>query len=118
MSEPFRTALDLSDISRTLLNETWVKLLENHQHNFALVIPGDGAAWIVFFDDHLGVFDELPVESVRSAESALARNRFRKIRGGELEHLFGDPSVYFGESSFHPQQHPRGRIYSTGAYWT
>lgn len=112
-----RPSIDLSRLSHGLLGDTWVKLLENHQQNFALIVPSDPGCRLVFFSDHLGVFDELALPDSKQAESALRRNGFVPTEHGTYDGLFGDITDYFSGSEFHARPHPNGRIYSSGRYW-
>lgn len=98
-------------------NDYWVKIVEFLQQNWALIEENESSAnvTIVFFGDTSGVFDTLNYPSKEDAVTALVKNGFYK---------YLDPNENFTEfiacpqPPFHWRDHPNGRIYSSGRYWS
>ncbi len=68
---------------------------------------------MVFYGDTRGVFDELEFASREEAEKALVRNGFSNYqKDSEAQKNIGLP-----RGDFHVQEHPNGRIYSSGRFW-
>jgi len=98
-------------------NEYWIKIVEFLQQNWALIEPGkeSSGVTIYFFGDTSGVFDTIDYPEKDQAEKALLNNGFKK---------YLDPEEKFTEFISCPQppfewrNHPNGRIYSSGRFWT
>jgi hypothetical protein len=96
--------------------ELWVKVIEMLQQNWALIEdkPDSSIVTIYFLSDTSGVFDTIDYPSREFAERALRINGFS-------EYL--DPNenftefIYPPQSPYHWNEHPNGRIYSSGRYW-
>jgi hypothetical protein len=95
--------------------DPWFKVVEMLQQNWAFISPHSASECIVYFvSDDSGVFDEIRCASIASAEEALLRNGFRRLcedpRASEFLSAPGGP--------FDRREHPNGRIYSSGRFWT
>lgn len=107
--DPFRgEKLDL--VSR----DFWVKFLENHQQNWALIEEVEGGeATVYFLAETSEIFDELPFPSTTAASEGLLRNGFRRFQTfDEARKLFAAPSPPFHRLRF---QFP---VYSSGDHWS
>ena len=100
-------------IPDNLANDPWFKIVDFLQQNWAVIIDGEKSALVVFYGDTCGVFDEISFGSVDQATQALVRNGFSKYK--EDVEAPGFISLPLGE--FHEQEHPNGRIYSSGRFW-
>ena len=95
----------------------WFKVVEMLQQNWALidrrVLEGERVR-VYFLGDGGGVFDELEFASIREARKGLGRNGFQHYAKDEDAQDFISPP----EPPFIRREHPNGRIYSSGEYWT
>jgi hypothetical protein len=96
-------------------NEYWVKLLENHSSNWAVIdeLP-DGLgfrAW--FFDGSSWIFDYLDFLSKDDAEVTLKKNHFSEY----TEQEFGFLGYPEGDFQWWMPEKPSDRPYSTGKFW-
>ena len=96
-----------------MAEDPWFKIVEMLQHNWAVVIEDEGAVVVVFYGDTCGVFDELQFNSLDEATNALLRNGFRKYKEDERAQGF----IALPQGDFRVQEHPGGRIYSSGRFW-
>lgn len=92
----------------------WLKSLDNHQTNWALLDddPAGSHCTVFFFHELSGVFDRLSFPTARLAETALRYNGF-----GRLLEWHDAPDGYAPPPPFFEDQHPNGPIYSSGRYW-
>ena len=93
-------------------SDFWVKVLPNHQKNWAVIEPmHDGTTTIFFVNDASCVFDQIKCESRRAAEAALCLNGFQNFKESDTS-IFCQPSGPFVSAS-----HYNGLIYSSGKFW-
>ena len=91
----------------------WMKVVDFLQHNWALIDDQPGGARVWFVHDLSGVFDDMYFADRHAAEQALTRNGFERFRD-----LSGySASLQPPEPPFETDQHPNGRIYSSGRLW-
>ena len=102
-----------TEIPRDLADDPWFKVVEMLQQNWAVIVEQDEAALLVFYGDTCGVFDQIAFDDRSSAEDALRRNGFRKLRDDPKAQEF----IAVPEGEFHEQAHPNGFIYSSGRFW-
>jgi hypothetical protein len=98
-------------------HDYWVKVVEMLQHNWALMDRDalDGRRVRGYFlSDGGGVFDALDFDSMLEAERGLRRNGFQRYREDEEVQEFTSPP----DRPFYKREHPNGKIYSSGDYWT
>ena len=93
----------------------WFKVVEFLQTNWALSDQQEQGQVVVWFiGDTSGVFDELRFASTREAEASLVRNGFRRCDSdAEAASFLTPPSP-----PFVVREHPNGRIYSSGRFWS
>jgi hypothetical protein len=92
----------------------WVKVVEMLQQNWALIEPEGDQVTVYFLHDLGGVFDEIPYGSLREAQTALRLNGFRRFdEDPSYAEIFARP-----EPPFRRVEHPSGRIYSSGQFWS
>ncbi len=92
----------------------WLKSLENHQTNWALIDEEavDGMCTALFIHELSGVFDRIFFRSRPEAEIALRFNGF-----GRLAEWADAPADLAPPPPFFEDEHPNGPIYSSGQYW-
>ena len=92
----------------------WVKIVDFLQQNWALIEDAAAGVVVVYFmGDTGGVFDTLAFRSRRDAERGLRRNGFRRFDEDEKIKSF----LMVPTEPFHWDEHPNGRIYSSGRFW-
>lgn len=92
----------------------WIKVVDFLQCNWALVDEDANSGATIFFMHELsGVFDTLTYPTKPEAELALRRNGFERIEESPYE----DWRLAAPKPPFKPDQHPNGRIYSSGRFW-
>lgn len=92
----------------------WVKVVDFLQQNWALVDDvGAEHSRVFFLTDTAGVFDEMTFDSAAEAAAALERNGFRRYSEIGETRSYRPPSPPFLR-----RDHPSGRIYSSGRFWT
>ena len=99
-------------ISKRAARDPWFKVVEMLQQNWAVIVPRNDHALIVFYDDNCHVFDQITSPSVSAAKGALLRNGFSKFLEDEkAQEFIGLPAGKFKErvSPF--------KIYSSGKHW-
>ena len=100
-------------IPDNLAKNPWFKIVDFLQQDWAVIIDDEESALVVFYGDTCGVFDEISFASEDEATEALIRNGFAKyIEDGEAPGFISLP-----RGKFHEQEHPDGRIYSSGRVW-
>ena len=91
-----------------------MKIVDFLQQNWALIEDvADGVLVVYFLGDSGGVFDKLTFRSRREAELGLRRNGFRRFDEDEKINSF----LAAPTDPFHWDEHPNGRIYSSGRFW-
>ena len=104
----------MSDAVPIQSRDSWVKVVDMLQQNWALIKPEGSKVTIYFLHDLGGVFDELTYSSLREAQAALRPNGFRRYDE--------DPSFAMmcarPEPPFRRAQHANGPIYSSGRFWS
>ena len=70
-----------SAASEQLGANPWVKVVDNHQQNWADILQDSFGTTVVFYDDHSRVFDQLKFDSWEDAVEGLLRNRFSRYFG-------------------------------------
>ncbi len=103
-----------TDVSEELARDPWFKVVDMLQQNWAVVLEDVESTFIVFYGDTCGVFDEIETSSRNEAEDALARNGFTKFREDPRAQEF----IGLPRGEFHESEHPNGRIYSSGRFWS
>ena len=92
----------------------WFKVVDFLQQNWALIDEVEDGVIVWFFSDTSGVFDEMTFHSLGDAADALAGNRFQRYADqpepGEFIRVPMPP--------FYRSEHPNGRIYSSGRFWS
>ena len=92
----------------------WFKVVDFLQQNWALIDKVEDGAIVWFFNDTSGVFDEMTFRSLGEAVDALAENRFQRYADQpEAAEFIRAPMPPFYQS-----EHPNGRIYSSGRFWS
>jgi len=92
----------------------WFKVVDFLQQNWALIDEVEDGAIVWFFNDTSGVFDEMTFRSLGEAVDALAGNRFQRYADQpEVAEFIRVPMPPFYQS-----EHPNGRIYSSGRFWS
>ena len=101
------------EIPEDLADDPWFKIVEFLQQNWAVIVDKGATVVVVFYGDTRGVFDEMDFESVDDATEALIRNGFsRYLADTKAQEFIGLP-----QGKFREQDHPNGRIYSSGRFW-
>ena len=103
----------MMDIQST---DYWVKILDNHQENWALLEPSgftDGCT-VFFLGSNSGVFDRLRFHKTSAALDELRLNGFHRLSENQrARELYEVPP----QPPFFEWQHPNGPIYSSGRFW-
>ncbi len=95
----------------------WFKVVEMLQQNWALIdaqsVEGKGVR-VYFLDDDSGVFDQMDFDTKGEARVGLRRNGFQRYsKDADAQEYITPP-----DPPFRRREHPNGRIYSSGEYWT
>jgi hypothetical protein len=91
----------------------WFKVIEMLQQNWALIDATPGSVTVYFVNDTGGVFDEIPFDSLDTAETSLSENGFQRFADDPKFASF----LYPPNPPFTLQPHPNGPIYSSGRFW-
>ena len=91
-----------------------MKIVDFLQQNLALIEDvADGVLVVYFLGDSGGVFDKLTFRSRPEAEQGLRRNGFCHFdEDKKINSFLAAPT-----DPFHWDEHPNGRIYSSGRFW-
>ncbi len=105
------------DQVRIRSRDYWFKVVGMLQHNWALVerraFEGKGVR-IHFVADDSRVFDEIDLELEFDARRSLRHNGFQLYaEDEEAQEVISPP-----EPPFYKGDHPNGKIYSSGEYWS
>jgi hypothetical protein len=100
------------DIPKELNDDPWLRVVGFLQQNWAVVVAHEKDFLVVFYNDHLGVFDYISFINRTEAEKALRRNDFFKYSENNARNF-----VRKAEGEFYEDFYPGGRIYSEGEHW-
>ena len=92
----------------------WFKVVDFLQQNWALIDEVEDGVIVWFFSDTSGVFDEMTFHSLGDAADALAGNSFQRYADQPEAAEF----IRVPVPPFYQSEHPNGRIYSSGRFWS
>jgi hypothetical protein len=107
---------DSKNYIEILNTDYWFKIVDYLQQNWALIekSPTSHRCIVYFIHDLSGVFDQIPYSCRIGAINALKANGFsRYALDIEVHGALVPPPPPFYET-----EHPSGRIYSSGMFWT
>jgi hypothetical protein len=100
-------------------SDFWFKVVDFLQTNWALIAFADGqdesgAVRVWFMSEVGGVFDEISFTNEASARHGLTKNGFRRFAEDDEAKDF----LRVPDRPFRRSDHPNGRIYSSGRFWS
>ena len=92
----------------------WLKIVDFLQQNWALIDETPTGCVVFFFGDNAGVFDRISFSSISEAKIALRKNDFCRYAEDSNAQEF----IEIPEGPFQEWEHPNGKIYSSGRFWS
>jgi hypothetical protein len=91
----------------------WFKIVDMLQHNWAVILPQENGAEVVFFGDTSYIFDRMNFAKAEDAAKALRRNGFALFDDDKDAQSFipKPPAQLKDEDIYHRP------IYSSGEFW-